>query len=314
MSSNLHTMTTSLRSLATFGLLLLAACLALGPAPARAQAPEAAPRVRFAVLRTATMPVQQGLVMSGGSFGQTVQTHFSAFLIEHGSDRLLLDAGLGRQVERQYAQDMPAWNRPFFRVPALIQPVAQQLQDAGIAAPRRILLSHAHWDHASGLEDFPGAEVWLAAPELDFVRRAASQVGTAWPSQVKDKPLQWKSLAFQPVPHEGFEASLDLYGDGRVVVVPMFGHTPGSIGLFLRVSSGKRFFFVGDVVWSAAALAEGRPKFWLARWLVDQDADLTQTAIERIRAAMARDPALVVVPAHDGAVHDGLGHFPQWVE
>lgn len=305
-------MTPAFRS--RLGRFLLGMALCLGLLPAWAQPAQPAPRVRFAVLRTATMPTPQGLVVSGGSFGTQVATHFSAFLIEHGDDRFLFDAGLGRRIREQYAADMPGWNRPFFRLPDSVHPAADLLQAAGIPPVKRILLSHAHWDHASALEDFPGAEVWLAAPEEAFVRQAASRVGTAWPSQVIDKPVRWKPIGFDPVGHEGFEASLDLYRDGSVVLVPLFGHTPGSMGLFLRLSSGRRFFFVGDVVWSAAALAEGRPKFWLARWFVDQDAGLTQAAIDKIRAAMARDPALVVVPAHDGAVQDRLGLFPRWVE
>jgi glyoxylase-like metal-dependent hydrolase (beta-lactamase superfamily II) len=107
---------------------------------------------------------------------------------------------------------------------------------------------------------------------------------------------------------------MDLYGDGTIVLVEMPGHTPGSIGMFVRTTAGKRLFFVGDVVWNAGALAEGRPKFWVARWLADHDAERTQVAIEKIRAAMARDPALVVVPAHDAVAQAGLGYFPQWVQ
>lgn len=288
---------------------IIAFFCALLPLAAAAQA-----EVRFAIVKTASLRVKQGLVFSGGSFSEEVASHFSAFLVEHGEDRFLFDAGLGRHVAQQYAQDMPRWNRPFFRYEDPVHPAAEQLQAAGIGPIRRIVLSHGHWDHASGLEDFPGAEVWLAGEELDFVQHPASKVGSAWPSQVVGKPLRWQPIAFEPVPFEGFERSLDLYRDGSAVLVPMFGHTPGSVGLFLRVSSGRRFFFVGDVVWHAGALAEGRPKFWAGRWLVDHDAAMTQAAIDRIRAAMARDPALVVVPAHDGGVQDRLGLFPQWVK
>lgn len=273
----------------------------------------AQPDVRFAIVKTASLRVKQGLVFSGGSFSEDVASHFSAFLVEHDEDRFLFDAGLGRHVARQYAQDMPHWNRPFFRYEDPVRPAAGQLQAAGIGPIRRIVLSHAHWDHASGLEDFPGAQVWLAGEELAFVQHPASKVGSAWPSQVVGKPLRWQPIAFEPVPFEGFERSLDLYRDGSVVLVPMFGHTPGSVGLFLRVSSGRRFFLVGDVVWHAGALAEGRPKFWAGRLLVDHDVAQTQAAIEKIRAAMVRDPALVVVPAHDGGVQDRLGLFPQWI-
>ena len=153
----------------------------------------------------------------------------------------------------------------------------------------------------------------LSDLELAYVRQPKSTVGGAWPSQVVDKALRWQALRFAPLPHEGFERSLDLFDDGTVVLVPMYGHTPGSVGLFLTVSSGQRYFFVGDVVWSAGALQQGQPKIWPARALVDHDAARTQATIDQIRAVVQRDPGITIVPAHDGQVQDRLGYFPAWV-
>jgi glyoxylase-like metal-dependent hydrolase (beta-lactamase superfamily II) len=121
-------------------------------------------------------------------------------------------------------------------------------------------------------------------------------------------------LAFQPVPFNGYPESLDLYQDGKVVLVPMPGHTPGSVGLFVTVDSGTVYFFIGDVAWTVAALQQGKPKFWVAGKLVDGDAQQTQSTLEKVRALMQAEPALVVVPAHDSAVQDGLGYFPAWVK
>jgi glyoxylase-like metal-dependent hydrolase (beta-lactamase superfamily II) len=270
--------------------------------------------VRLAVVRVASQPVREGMLFSGGRFGEMATTNFSAFVIEHGGRRLLLDTGLGARLAQQYAADMPTWGRPFFRAPEQVDPVRRQLDAAGIGEVSRIILTHAHWDHASGLEDFPGAEVWAAEAELATVRAARSGIGTAWPSQVGTAGLRWRAFTFAGPPFEGFERSEDLFGDGRVVVVPMAGHTPGSVGLFVTVSSGRRFFFVGDVVWTTLALAEARPKFWPARQLVDADVEATQRTIMLIRAAQQRDPGLVVVPAHDALVQERLGYFPRWVE
>lgn len=273
-----------------------------------------APAVRLAVVRVASLPVREGMLFSGGRFGEMATTNFSAFVVEHGSQRLLIDTGLGARIAQQYAADMPRWGRPFFRAPELVDPVRRQLEAAGVGAISRIVLTHAHWDHASGLEDFPGAEVWAAEAELATVRAARSGIGSAWPSQVGSPALRWRAFAFAGPAFEGFERSDDLFGDGRVVVVPMAGHTPGSVGVFVTVSSGRRFFFVGDVVWTTLALAEERPKFWPARLLVDADAEATQHTIALIRAAQQRDPALVVVPAHDALVQDRLGYLPRWQE
>ena len=241
-------------------------------------------------------------------------THFSAFLIEHGSTRMLFDTGLGQNIASQYQQDMPLWLRPFFRYEGPVNPARVQLDAAGIPPVQAIYLSHSHWDHASGLVDFPDAKVWLPAPEMGGVTSPLGGLGGAWPSQVGSPAIQWRSFDFQPVPFEGFVASHDVYGDGTVVLVPLYGHTPGSVGLFVTVSSGQRYFLVGDAVWSARALDQGNPKFWLARLLVDAHTEHTQQAIERIRAGLARNPNLKVLPAHDGTAQDALGYFPKWLE
>ncbi|AKJ30114.1 MBL fold metallo-hydrolase [Caldimonas brevitalea] len=273
---------------------------------------EVANDVRFAIVKTSQLQTRERMLFSGGRFSEKVDIVFSAVLVQHGQTSLLFDTGLGSQVAEQYAADMPWWNRPFFRYDNPVTPVRRQLEQAGIPPVQRIVVSHAHWDHLSGLADFPEAEVWLSSEEHHFLGEAGSSAGSPWPSQVAHG-VRWKDIEFQHGPHEGFERSQDLFGDGRVVLVPLYGHTPGSVGLFVTVTSGTRYFFVGDVVWNVRALQEGRPKNWAARRIVDHDVALTQAAIEKIRAVMQRDPKLVVVPAHDGPVQSGLGYFPHWV-
>ncbi|HEX5686186.1 MAG TPA: MBL fold metallo-hydrolase [Ideonella sp.] len=274
--------------------------------------PAAPSTVRFAIVKTASLQTHEWLLFAGGRF-EPAETAFSAFLVRHGDDLFLLDSGLGSQVDSQYRADMPGWNRPFFRYDQPVRPAKDQLAEAGLGPIRRIVVSHSHWDHLSGLGDFPQAEVWLAPAEHELVKKPSQAVGGVWPSQVAGITA-WKDIEFDGPAFEGFAASQDMYGDGRAVLVPMPGHTPGSIGLFLTVDSGQRYFFVGDVVWNAGALKEGAPKNWAARWLVDHDVEQTQAAIGLIRAAMARDPKLIVIPAHDAKVQASLGHFPTWVQ
>lgn len=269
--------------------------------------------VAFSIVNTAKLPVREGLVYAGGSFTKEVATNFSAVLVKHGAEQFLFDTGLGTKIAEQYQRDMPLWARPFFRYEDPVLPVRTQLEQAGIPPIERVILSHSHWDHASAIGDFPQAKVWVAAPEMDVIRHAGTSFGGSWPSQVSMKSIDWQVLAFKPVVYEGFESSIDLFQDGKIVLVPLFGHTPGSVGMFVTVDSGKRYFFIGDVVWRADALAKGSPKFWFARALVDHAEDQTQQTIEQIRRVMAKDPDLVVVPAHDGQVQDMLGYFPAWV-
>lgn len=296
--------------------LFLSLACALACAPAQADAPpppSPQPHVGLSIIRTGGASTVEGMLFAGGRFTKKVPLNFSAFLVKHGDNLLLFDAGLGSQVDAQFQQDMPRWARLFFKYDEPVQPARSQLERAGLAPVSIIILSHAHWDHASGITDFPAATIEVSAPELALIRHPGHDFGGDWPSQVGSPDIKWQTLAFAPVPFEGFDRSLDLFGDGRVVLVPLYGHTAGSIGLFVTVDSGHRYFLVGDAVWSAAALQTGSPKFWLARWLVDADGAQTRQAEARIVAAMRRDPALTVVPAHDATVQQALGYFPAWL-
>lgn len=294
--------------------LLLVSFASAGDAPGTFSDTQMSPRVGLSIIRTASSTTLEGLLFSGGSLTTRVQANFSAFLIKHGQSVLLFDTGLGSHVTQQYEQDMPFWARPFFKYDEPVVTARSQLDKAGVSPVGTIVISHSHWDHASGLADFPEATVMASTGELDVIHHAGEGFGGAWPSQVSSPTIKWKRLEFKSVPFEGFDASLDWFGDGSVVLVPLYGHTPGSVGAFVTVDSKRRYFLVGDTVWLAAALKEARPKFWAARLLVDHDREKTQRVIEQIRTVAERNADLTVLPSHDAAVQDALGYFPNWVK
>ncbi|MGL4436298.1 MAG: MBL fold metallo-hydrolase [Giesbergeria sp.] len=259
------------------------------------------------------MAVAQALLVPGGSVTQQVDSNFSAFLIKHHDDYLLFDTGMGNQIDDQYQQGMPMWWRLFFKYDKPVVSARAQLDKAGMALPQRVVLSHSHWDHAGGVLDFPQARVGVAAAELELVRKPSTGPGGTWASQIGAASIQWEPLVFQQTPYKGYAESLDVYQDGTVVLIPMPGHTPGSLGLFVTVDSGRQYFFIGDVAWTVAALRQGAPKFWVAGKLVDGDAQQTQASLDKVRALMQAEPGLVVIPAHDSVVQDALGYFPVWV-
>jgi glyoxylase-like metal-dependent hydrolase (beta-lactamase superfamily II) len=125
--------------------------------------------------------------------------------------------------------------------------------------------------------------------------------------------VHWQPIVLQDETYKGYTKSLDLYGDGSVVLVAMPGHTAGSLGLFVTVDSGTCYFLIGDVAWKAAAVQEAAPKFWLASLMVDRDREQTLSSVEKVRDVVRSLPGTVIVPAHDGAVQDSLGYFPSWV-
>lgn len=295
---------------------VLSAALLCGTAQAQApvSAMPALPQVGFSVIKTSKVSVAERLLLPDGSMTKKIDTNFSAFLIKHGDDYLLFDTGLGANIEAQYAQDMPYWARAAFKFDKPVLPARQQLDAAGFAPIQRVIISHGHWDHASGVPDFPEAQIFAAEEEMHSIQHPESGAGTAWPSQVATPGTRWSPLVLKPIAYKGYAQSLDLFNDGSVVLVAMPGHTEGSIGMFVTVDSGKCYFFIGDVAWKAGAVQAGAPKFWAASLVVDRNREQTLRSVEQVRDVARKYPEVVVVPAHDAAVQDALGYFPNWVK
>lgn len=264
--------------------------------------------VRFSLVKTAETRTLDAFTVEGGQWTRAAIANHMAVLIEHHAATLLFDTSLGRQVDRQFEAEMPWYDKPLLRYGA-VRPVRDQLERDGIRIDR-ILLSHAHWDHASGLADFPEVPVWAPYAEIEF-----SQIATppaVLPSQFAHRP-KWVPYEFIPNPFMGFDESHDLFGDGSLVLVPLSGHTPGSVGLFITLEDGRRFFFTGDASWRLEGFTGPREKFWVSRRMVDHDREATRSVLQQVHELLQRTPDLTVVPAHDARVQRQLGFYPDWV-
>ncbi|PYU86774.1 MAG: hypothetical protein DMG51_04555 [Acidobacteria bacterium] len=105
------------------------------------------------------------------------------------------------------------------------------------------------------------------------------------------------TLRFEPTPYVTFDESTDLYGDGSVVVVPLRGHTPGSVGIFLNLSPTLRLFYVGDAVDEERGFEERVGKSLLLRDS-DNDAPLANQIVGQLSELHEKVPELAIVPAH----------------
>jgi len=179
---------------------------------------------------------------------------------------------------------------------SLWQPAADQLRAAGYDQKwlRAILLTHSHWDHVSGLPDFPGVPVWVTPQEHEFIRKSGDMDFCRLFTGIR-----YDEYRFEGGPYLGFPASHNVYSDGSIVVVPAPGHTPGGVIIFVTLYNGTRYAFVGDLVWQLEGITEREERPWITRRKADTDAAGTRENLLRMVALKERLPELIIVPAHD---------------
>ena len=271
----------------------------------RTPLPPAPPHAR-AVPTIASLPglsacwIETGKTFSRFSIGMTA----GSILVRHPAGDLLIDAG----NSSHFSQDVsiyPFWLRLKLRSLAgqlnPEVPLPEMLRRAGEdpAKLRWAILSHVHLDHAGGLMDLPRLPVLMTREELLFANDSAAQAkGYVLAAYTKALPNPAApTLQFDPKPYETFDESADLYHDGSVVVVPLRGHTPGSVGIFVNLSPTRRFFYVGDSVDDEGSVEDRVAKTLLLRDS-DNDPVLANQIVSKLSQLHETVPGLAIIPAH----------------
>ncbi|AAF09759.1 quorum-quenching N-acyl homoserine lactonase QqlR [Deinococcus radiodurans] len=173
------------------------------------------------------------------------------WLIEHPSGLIVVDTGLTCTARSNW------FSRTQTRLHYTEHDrLSRQMQRAGFdpAQVRVLILTHLHIDHDRGMGDFPEAHLLVSARELrDYRSPLARLMGYSAPT--------WKSVPhaapFLPLAHGPFRESADVMGDGRVLLLPTPGHTPGHLSVLVR-QPGHDILLAGDLTYSEQDLRTGR--------------------------------------------------------
>lgn len=279
----------------------------------RLNSPTILPDVSLSIIKTAESKTLESLIYSGGSWITLHVVAHTAILINHPQGSILFDTGLGNNVDEQFKDSMPFWLKPLMRYKKMGTAQNQLAEYSKINPIKMVILSHLHWDHASGIKDFPEAEIFTTRKEYDWAMDSKAPEGPYIRSQYSGKDIKWQYIQFNNIKYENFNQSLDLFHDGSVVLVPLPGHSLDGIGMFVNLKSGKRIFATGDTTWSLEGFQIPAHKFWFSSLLVDYDKQETELSIIKVHKLMQEYPSMMIVPAHDDKVQQAIGFYPKFM-
>ena len=220
----------------------------------------------------------------------------AAYLVKHPKATFLIDAALSARGKEEVKRF--SWVDQLKLDYAREGSLGEALKKAGAPKIDFVLLTHGHWDHTSGLRELDHPRVVMGPGEAEFVRSIRKD---AAPVAMADhlEGAKVEAVSFDGPAYEELPASRDWFGDGSVVLVPLPGHTPGSMGVFLNGVRGRRLLFIGDTGWSIDAVEAPSHKLGPMSDLTDWNRSMLSATLWRLHHLHLRDPGLLIVPAHD---------------
>jgi glyoxylase-like metal-dependent hydrolase (beta-lactamase superfamily II) len=205
-----------------------------------------------------------------------------SFLIDHPRGPVLFDTGMHRQTQHDARGRLGGITKIFDVEFQPGEEISARLRGLEVdpTRVRYLINSHLHFDHTGGNAEIPNAQLVVQRREWE-AGHDADQIGKQFYNPL-DYQLGHDVLAV--------DGEHDLFGDGRIVCLPTYGHTPGHQSL--RVQLDDR-----TVILAADACYLRRTLDDMHLPAVVDDPETMRRSLERLQAL--RDGGAQLIYGHD---------------
>lgn len=181
--------------------------------------------------------------------GAQVQLPYFFYLIRHPEGEVLFDSGAHPDLMDNPRGRLGAAADMYDLTMAPGDDVVARLRALRVEPGEihHVVQSHLHFDHAGGLEFLPKATVYVQREELPFAYWPPAYQRDGYIRQDFDSVVNWKQL----------RGDYDIFNDGRIVIFPTPGHTPGHQSLLVKLAT-QAYILTGDAVFDKEKMAGRR--------------------------------------------------------
>ncbi len=166
-----------------------------------------------------------------------------SFLIRHDRGMVLLDTGVDCNAHLDpFAHLGKRISSTFTLRSARNENIIDQLTLMGLKADdiTHVINSHLHFDHCGNNKLFPNATFIVQRAEMDMARKMKSP----------ENPAPWD----HDLDYRLIDGTLDVFGDGVLVLIPTYGHTAGHQSLQVHAAPEVDLVLTADCCYSHAHL------------------------------------------------------------
>ena len=195
--------------------------------------------MKMHVLSGGRLRMRKSVYVPEAERSETIDLPVSCYLLRHPQGNVLFDTGCHPSTIDNAEERWGPMARALVQISKPEENVIDQLKMVGCTPDDIdvVVNSHFHTDHCGCNEFFKKATVICHAAELEAARSAdADKLGYF--------PADWK----HPMPIETIDGQRDLFNDGRIVLVPVPGHTQGMTGALVALDKSGEFFLASDSV------------------------------------------------------------------
>jgi N-acyl homoserine lactone hydrolase len=253
--------------------------------------------MKMHVLSGGRLRMKKSVYLPDADRSETLELPVSCFLLRHPQGNVLFDTGCHPSTATDAEGRWGPMARAMVPISGPQDNVVDQLQSIGLTTDDIdvVVNSHFHSDHCGCNEFFKKATVVCHARELEAARKEDAEKSGFL-------AVDWK----HPMPIETIEGERDLFNDGRIVLVPVPGHTAGMTAALVGLDRSGSFLLASDSVALRANLERDiNPR---NTW----DAEQSSKSMEEIRRIEAG--GATVVYGHDAAQWDELKKGAQYYD